>query len=432
MQKKDEKKIRRPLRNKMILAVTAMCLLMVTGSVVFNYRKYVSLNNAYTTELAETVINTCTLVIDGDRVANYLDSRKRDSEYYVIWNKLIDYRNTNKTIMKLSVVNFQEDGCYYIFDTDLSNKGAFLGDFCAYDAKQETVKASLINYTMNHSLVYDTHMDIYAPIKSSYNIPVAYVVVGISTASIKSELRHYLQRLVFIICAIAVVCGIILILFMNKSIISPINTMAKAASNYAEGIEKGSETSPLQQIHIKTGDELERLCESLKKMENDILVSSASLIHATWNSNHDSMTKLYNQRYYHDLLTRLEKEQSVGIIYLDIDNLKLMNDRFGHEEGDKVIRKAAGIIHQYEENGYECCRVGGDEFIMILKHTTQETVDDLVERLRNDRQNTLFDRSKDFICRLAVGGAFRKEHETIAQTIKAAEEEMYKNKHAAR
>lgn len=432
MKKKYERKIRRPLKNKMMLLVMAYCILTAAVCVIFNFKRYVALNNEYTAELAETVINTCALVIDGDRVEDYLESRKRDSDYYVIWNKLIDYRYTNQNIMKLSVVSFQEDGCHYIFDTDLSEEGAFLGDYCAYDPMQEKVKAELINYTMDQSLIYDTHTDIYIPIKSSYNIPVAYVVSGISTDSIKSQQRHYLQRMILIMSVLTVACGIVMFLFMNRSIIRPINTMAAAAANYDDKDLEKNNISPLQQLHIRTGDELEHLCEALKKMENDIRVSSARLINAIWNSNHDGMTQLYNKRYYHELLPRLEKEMSVGVVYFDIDNLKLMNDRFGHDEGDKMILKAADVIHQYEESGCECCRVGGDEFVMILKDTTKETVNDLVERLRKDKRNILSDGSKDFICRLAVGGAFRRSNETIEQTIKAAEEEMYKNKHAAR
>ena len=167
-------------------------------------------------------------------------------------------------------------------------------------------------------------------------------------------------------------------------------------------------------------------------MENDILISSVNLVNATWNSNHDSMTQLYNKRYYWELLPQLENEKNIGVIYMDIDNLKLMNDRCGHDQGDEVIMNAADLIHAYEIAGAECCRVGGDEFVMILKDTTPEEVEDLVVRLREDKNNVLSNLPKEFVCRLAVGGAFRQENESIGVTIKNAEQEMYKNKHAKR
>ncbi len=432
MQKEDTVKMKRPLKHKVIVAVFLICLLIDFGCVAFNYHKYVSINRDYTTQLAETVINTCCLVIDGDRVEDYLNTRRRDSDYYVVWNKLIDYRNTNNNIVKLSVMSFQEDSCYYIFDTDLTGNGAFLGDSRQYDSQQEAVKDSLVNYSAGISLVYGKHTDIYIPVKSSYNIPVAYVVAGIATDTVEAEQRAYLLYLMLIITAITVFAGAILILFMDKSIMNPINAMTVAAGSYAENLEKGGVTSPLQQIHIQTGDELERLCESLKKMENDILVYSARLLNATWNSNHDSMTQLYNKRYYNELMIQLQEEEQLGIVYLDIDNLKKMNDTFGHDEGDLVILHAASLIHRYEEPGFECCRVGGDEFVVFLRNSSKESVELLVERLRNDENNILSDTTQDFICRLAVGGAFRRGRETLEDVIKRAEEEMYQNKHAVR
>lgn len=424
--------MKRPLKNKIILSVLFIVFAIDICCIAFNYSKFVRLNNTYTTELARTVINTCTLIIDGDRMEDYLETRKRDTDYYAIWNKLIDYRNTNKAIMKLSVVSFRENGCYYIFDTDLSDNGAFLGDLRAYDTTQKSVKDALMNFTMDKSLEYGTHTDIYVPIKSSYNIPVAYVVAGISVDSIKKEQEQYLIWLVMIVTGAAFVFGILLIFYMNRSIITPINMMTSAAVSYAKNLKEDSQTSPLQQLSIQTGDELERLCESLKTMENDILISSVNLVNATWNSNHDSMTQLYNKRYYWELLPQLENEKNIGVIYMDIDNLKLMNDRCGHDLGDEVIMNAADLIHNYEIAGAECCRVGGDEFVMIIRNTTLEEVDDLVVRLREDKNNVLSNASKEFVCRLAVGGAFRLENESIGATIKNAEQEMYKNKHAKR
>lgn len=395
--------MKRPLKNKVIAAVFLICLLIDFGCVVFNYRKYVSMNSEYTMQLANTVINTCCLVIDGDKVEHYLNTRKRDSDYYVVWNKLIDYRNTNPNIVKLSVMNFQEDRYYYIFDTNLTESGAFLGDSRPYDSQQYAVRDLLANYSPDISLEYERHTDIYIPIKSSYNVPVAYVVVGITTDTVKAEQQAYLLYLVLIITAITVFAGVILILFMNKNIMKPINAMTMAAGSYAENLEKNNDISPLQKIHIHTGDELERLCESMKKMENDILAYSARLLNATWNSNHDSMTQLYNKRYYNELLITLQEENNLGVVYLDIDNLKKMNDTFGHDEGDMVILRAANLIHRYEEPGYECCRVGGDEFVVFLRTSSEENVRVLVDRLRNDADNILSKAAGDFLCRLAVG-----------------------------
>ena len=59
------------------------------------------------------------------------------------------------------------------------------------------------------------------------------------------------------------------------------------------------------------------------------------------------MTQLYNKRHYKEQLKELQNDSTIGVIYFDIDNLKRMNDTFGHEKGDAVILKAAEFIRRY-------------------------------------------------------------------------------------
>ena len=183
---------------------------------------------------------------------------------------------------------------------------------------------------------------------------------------------------------------------------------------------------------IRTGDELERLCESMKKMEHDIIASSSQLAIADWNSNHDSMTQLYNKRHYKEQLKELQNDCTIGVIYFDIDNLKRMNDTFGHEKGDAVILKAAEFIRRYLTEQARGFRIGGDEFVMLIRDCTEEKVQEPVSTMRGDEKGNLSDVAAEFYCRLAIGGAFRKTAETLEETIKRADDEMYKNKHSVR
>lgn len=424
--------MKRPLKNKIILAVLLIVFAIDIGCITFNYNNYVSINRDYIDSLAGTVANTCKLVIDGDRVADYLDTKQRDTQYYETWNKLIDYRNTNPDIVELSVINFEEDGGHYVFDTNLTEYGAFLGDVCTLDNRQEKIREQLIGFEVVESIEYPKHTSIYIPIKSSYNIPVAYVIVGISTESTQTAQIWYLIELTAIVSVLTIGFGVLLILFMHRSVISPINELSYAAANYSKTMGNAENLSPLSQIHIHTGDELERLCESMKKMETDILKSSVDLALATWNSNHDSMTKLYNKRYYQEMLEILKDEPRVGIIYFDIDNLKKINDNYGHDKGDEVIIKAANFIHKYERMGFFCCRTGGDEFVILIREADSQAVDKLIAEMRSDKENLLAEEITEFCCRLAIGGTIRTNGEDLAETIKRADEIMYQDKHVKR
>lgn len=274
--------------------------------------------------------------------------------------------------------------------------------------------------------------DYYIPLNSSYNIPVAYIIVGISTENVRREQLTYLGYITIIVTSITVLFGVFMIWFMQHNVLGPLNAMSKAASSYSIAILRDGKESPISRMNIRTGDELERLCESMKKMEHDIIASSSQLAIADWNSNHDSMTQLYNKRHYKEQLKELQNDCTIGVIYFDIDNLKRMNDTFGHEKGDAVILKAAEFIRRYLTEQASGFRIGGDEFVMLIRDCTEEKVQELVSTMRGDEKGNLSDVTAEFYCRLAIGGAFRKTAETLEETIKRADDEMYKNKHSVR
>ena len=433
MQERISKEIvKRPLKQKIILAICVVVFIMDISCVGMNYTNYMNVNQNYTDSLAQTVANTCRLVVDGDKVTDYLASRRRNTSYYEVWNKLIDYCNTSENIMRISVVDFNDMGGVYVFDTDLTEDGAFLGDIRPYDAKQALMHEELVACTEISPIHYGKKSDYYIPLNSSYNIPVAYIIVSISTENVRIEQLQYLLYVIFVVTAITFVFGAFLIWFMHLNVISPINDMAAAAANYSIESLKGDKASPISQMEINTGDELQRLCESMKKMEYDIIASSSQLAVADWNSNHDSMTQLYNKRYYEEALSELKDREDVGIIYLDIDNLKKMNDTYGHEKGDEVIINAANLIRKYTQPGFSSCRIGGDEFVMLIRGCSEETLKTLVEIMKADKAGNLSDTSAEFYCRLAIGGAFRKSGESLIELIKRAEGLMYQNKHSSR
>ena len=416
--------MKKSLKYKIVLAIVIIVCIMDVSFIFVNYVNYMNVNRNYTDSLAQTVANTCRLVVDGDSVTDYLDNRRRNTAYYEVWNKLIDYRNTSENVLQISVVNFRDGGGCYVYDTDLTENGAFLGDILPYDEVQNAIKDELIACEKIEPLEYNG--------RSDYYIPVAYIIVGISTENVRWEQLTYLGYITIIVTSITVLFGVFMIWFMQHNVLRPLNAMSKAASSYSIDILRDGKESPIGRMNIRTGDELERLCESMKKMEHDIIASSSQLAIADWNSNHDSMTQLYNKRHYKEQLKELQNDCTIGVIYFDIDNLKRMNDTFGHEKGDAVILKAAEFIRRYLTEQASGFRIGGDEFVMLIRDCTEEKVQELVSTMRGDEKGNLSDVTAEFYCRLAIGGAFRKTAETLEETIKRADDEMYKNKHSVR
>jgi diguanylate cyclase (GGDEF)-like protein len=418
---------------KRVLGLIAIFVVIINAATIyFNFNNFVNTQKNYSISTANTVAKTCVLIIESDRIEEYADTLKRDSSYYETWNKLIDYRNTNSKIMKLSLVHFTEDGCHYIFDTDLTKNGAFLGDYKAYETKQLKHKEALITGKNIGSIVYPDHLDAYTPVLSSYDIPVGYIIIGISTVDDAKEQIVYLIETILILSFLTLLLTILFTYFLNRRVINPINLLSEAAANYSESIDFRTNTSSLERLKINTGDELERLCDSIKKMEKDILNSENSLIIATWNSYHDSMTQLHNKSYLAESLPKFKQMDSIGVIYFDVDNLKEMNDTNGHYSGDEVIKKAARFLIKYSTELTSCFRIGGDEFLMIVANCSQTDLISLVEKMKADPDTNLSDPDNPVQCHISIGSSFAAGNIDIEKLINKADENMYIDKHSHR
>ncbi len=89
---------------------------------------------------------------------------------------------------------------------------------------------------------------------------------------------------------------------------------------------------------------------------------------------HDHLTGLYNRRFFEEELIRLDIEENLplSIIMCDINGLKLVNDSFGHDSGDALLKKAAEVIKNACREEDIIARIGGDEFIVILPKTDSD------------------------------------------------------------
>jgi diguanylate cyclase (GGDEF)-like protein len=101
----------------------------------------------------------------------------------------------------------------------------------------------------------------------------------------------------------------------------------------------------------------------------------------------DALTGLHNRRYFHETLAReVARAQRYGrrlaLIILDLDDFKAINDRIGHLSGDAVLAETAERVRDVVRSADVACRVGGDEFAVILPESSAEEADQLYRRLR--------------------------------------------------
>ncbi|MFP5320163.1 MAG: diguanylate cyclase [Acidimicrobiia bacterium] len=153
----------------------------------------------------------------------------------------------------------------------------------------------------------------------------------------------------------------------------------------------------------------------------------------------DPLTGLYNRRYMEDQLDREIRRatrtgQSVGIVIVDVDNFKSVNDKLGHGAGDDVLRSIALTLKANVRGVDTVCRLGGDEFLIVLPDSSRAVATEEAEHVRQvvRRLDHRLQRA-EAPTTLSIGVAvFPEDGSTPAELIRAADEAMYQAKAAGR
>ena len=150
---------------------------------------------------------------------------------------------------------------------------------------------------------------------------------------------------------------------------------------------------------------------------------------------HDPLTGVHNRLYFDEAIEKeVERARrynhSIGIVMIDIDNFKEVNDRFGHQKGDEVLCAVAGKLQEVVRKADSVIRYGGDEFLLILPETSEGT-DRIVKRL-HDKLNDLPEISSivNFPVTLSIGSAIWDPGAGISidRILTKADDLMYKGK----
>jgi len=135
----------------------------------------------------------------------------------------------------------------------------------------------------------------------------------------------------------------------------------------------------------------------------------------------DMLTGLKNRNVYTWRFNELKERRprTLGVIFIDINGLKQMNDTYGHEYGDAMIRRTAEYIKKHSMgNAY---RIGGDEFIILWDNIEKEQFDKKVEELEAEFRN-------DKECSIAMGNVWQGGDIDIQEQVKQADGAMYEAK----
>ena len=234
-----------------------------------------------------------------------------------------------------------------------------------------------------------------------------------------SRSETYLRGLIIfqsiiIIINIAFIAGVVIL--MHIYIINPMNSAVNSLANNEEvRVKSNREFNYLADVFNRVHRANEDIKESLK-----------------YEAEHDKLTGLYNRTGYDRVFKSLKLDKTIYVL-LDIDKFKEVNDTLGHEMGDKVLTRTADVIKKYfNDNNSYLCRIGGDEFAIIIDNATTDMNDVIVDKCKKMDEEISRASGNMPGTSLSIGIAHGTIRDTTDTLFRKADSALYKIKNAGR
>ncbi len=200
-------------------------------------------------------------------------------------------------------------------------------------------------------------------------------------------------------------------------------------------------------ISIYTDDtqEYERIQNALKNIENyfeaakPVLESKFLMQRLKDSSLKDALTGLYNRRFLENFIDKFAKQADradvrYAVMMIDIDFFKMVNDTYGHDIGDMVIKELANILRTSIRSSDMAIRYGGEEFLVLLYNPDKSKVKDIAQNIADKFKNVEFQASTvTFKKTLSIGIAYYPDQaDSIWQAVKYADTALYAAKESGR
>ena len=224
------------------------------------------------------------------------------------------------------------------------------------------------------------------------------------------------------------------LLNMNIRDITGEESWESAKAGFMMLLETGIMSGEAQYMH-KNGEKRWLSIDAVKLDENrymgfvsDITEKKMTEGKLLYLSYHDHLTDIHNRRYFEQKLKDLDSTENLplSIIMCDVNGLKLVNDSFGHDSGDRLLKKTAETIKKVCREGDIVARVGGDEFVLLLPKTSANESVEIANRMKDLASE---ERVESIELSISYGYATKTTNsQSIIEIIANAENHMYRHK----
>ena len=232
--------------------------------------------------------------------------------------------------------------------------------------------------------------------------------------------------------ALAMFLGLFLSLGLAHSMAKPIRTLKEGAEQLGHG-------NLDHRIPVASNDEIGALAYTFNRMAISLKEITESRDRIRHQANHDSLTGLPNRLLLEDrleqgLLEAKREGKMLGVMFLDLDGFKGVNDQYGHDAGDMLLREVAERLCYCVRQSDTVARIGGDEFVIVLLKIKEiDNISIIAHKILDTIQEDFIISGTSLRIGVSIGvSIFPKDGVLAEELLQYADEAMYRSKKAGK
>ena len=419
--RKNKTDVAHPLK----YSITLGCVLFITIlCITLGIASYINYQNALYQRYEDYISDILHYVdrnIDDDDLANCVQTLER-SEKYDELEKFMDGIKEDFDIHYLYILTpVHKDGSSKImsivsaekyYDRYIDTEGNLYLGWISDDEYDEKTVNKLFDYMQKKEIVFYEEKTEWGydytgslTLHDSQKKPYALLCVDVDITSIRKLIINRAFDTFVLIIFVGIVFTILFLFWIHRHVTGPIRKLGNCVTDFAEKSHGQRDIQELQYTPpaLKTKNEVLKLSNAITQMTVDMRDYMEGMLLAERNAelmkqqasqmtelaNHDALTGIRNKTAYDRELKKLEYALDMGnltvfgIAMIDLNNLKVINDTYGHEEGNYAIKKLCEIICGTFVHS-PVFRIGGDEFVVILRGTDFSNVYSLIANFRHE------------------------------------------------
>lgn len=444
-----------------IIISTSIFVMLLIVLIVTFWRMERRMVNEYR-QMAAGVTNLMADVLEPDKMDYYLQENYNSERYRKIMKFYYALRDNFPDIQYLYVYHMYDGEVpsgTVIFDLENDYTGtpsqAALDEVGSTYIILEPFASRIDELTGSSEPIFDTAFSQEDGYLLSYARPILdedgnYVASACVDFSM-DRMHQQNLRFILILGAILVLASLVIlalsILAIRRVVTNPLRSISTAVSSFRHETEGDIESNLdfLSKMGMDRDDEIGMLfnavtssekdtlnyMNSLKKAEDEIHDKNVRITELGSLALRDSMTNVGNKAAFTARVSEIKDSDAYGIVLMDVNGLKTINDSYGHEAGDEYIKGCCTVLCDVFSHS-PVFRIGGDEFSVILKGRDYENRHELMKNITEAFEHIWREHEDDPPHRYSasVGMADSTTCSSTRETIKTADESMYENKRA--